>query len=78
MFPNELHGVSYITSRRKALMWMDSETPGQNQFFVLVSCPLYMHSKINVFTFGGAKRSGSNRECKYFPISMNAREPLWR
>ena len=46
MFPNELHGVSYITSRRQALMWMDSETPGQNQFFVLVSCPLYMHSKI--------------------------------
>ena len=35
----------------------------------------------NVFTFGGAKRSGSNRECiktKYFPIGMNAREPLWR
>ena len=20
------------------------------------------------FTFGGAKRSGSNRECKYFPL----------
>ena len=34
--------------------------------------------KINVFTFGGAKRSGSDRECKYFPIGMNAREPLWR
>ena len=33
---------------------------------------------INVFTFGGAKRSGSDRECKYFPIGMNAREPLWR
>ena len=32
----------------------------------------------NVFTFGGAKRSGSDRECKYFPIGMNAREPLWR
>ena len=31
----------------------------------------------NVFTFGGAKRSGSDRECKYFPIGMNAREPLW-
>ena len=31
-----------------------------------------------VFTFGGAKRSGSDRECKYFPIGMNAREPLWR
>ena len=34
--------------------------------------------RINVFTFGGAKRSGSDRECKYFPIGMNAREPLWR
>ena len=34
--------------------------------------------KKNVFTFGGAKRSGSDRECKYFPIGMNAREPLWR
>ena len=33
---------------------------------------------INVFTFGGAKRRGSDRECKYFPIGMNAREPLWR
>ena len=32
----------------------------------------------NVFTFGGAKRSGSDRECKYFPVGMNAREPLWR
>ena len=32
----------------------------------------------NVFTFGGAKRSGSDRECKYFSIGMNAREPLWR
>ena len=31
-----------------------------------------------VFTFGGAKRSGSDREYKYFPIGMNAREPLWR
>ena len=30
----------------------------------------------NVFTFGGAKRSVSDRECKYFPNScMNAREP---
>ena len=35
-------------------------------------------SKVNVFTFGGAKRGGSDRECKYFPIGMNAREPLWR
>ena len=32
----------------------------------------------NVFTFGGAKRSGNDRECKYFPIGMNALEPLWR
>ena len=32
----------------------------------------------NVFTFGGAKPSDSDRECKYFPIVMNAREPLWR
>ena len=31
-----------------------------------------------VFTFGGAKRSGSDRECKYFPFGMNAREQLWR
>ena len=29
----------------------------------------------NVFTFGGAKRSGSDGGCKYFPIGMNAREP---
>ena len=35
-------------------------------------------SRENVFTFGGAKRRGSDRECKYFPIGMNAREPLWR
>ena len=26
----------------------------------------------------GAKRSASDRECKYVPIGMNAREPLWR
>ena len=32
----------------------------------------------NVFTFGGTKRSGSDRECKYFPIGMNVREQLWR
>ena len=31
-----------------------------------------------VFTFRGAKRSGSDRESKYFPIGMNGREPLWR
>ena len=30
----------------------------------------------NVFTFGGSKRNGSDRECKYFPIGMSAREPL--
>ena len=27
--------------------------------------------------FSGTKRSGSDRECKYFPIDMNACEPLW-
>ena len=32
----------------------------------------------HVFTFGGAKRSGSDRECKYFPTGMSARWPLWR
>ena len=32
---------------------------------------MYLHS-------AGAKRSGSDTECKYFPIGMNAREPLWR
>ena len=26
-------------------------------------------NSINVFTFSGAKRSGSDRECKYFPFS---------
>ena len=36
------------------------------------------HILLNVFTFGGVKRSGSDRECKYFPIGMNAREPLRR
>ena len=36
------------------------------------------HLLVYVFTFGGAKRSGSDRECKYFPIGMNAHEPLWR
>ena len=40
-------------------------------------CSLSLDKK-NVFTFGGAKRSGSDRECKYSPIGMNAREPLWR
>ena len=30
----------------------------------------------NALTFGGAERSGGDRECKYFPIGMNAREPL--
>ena len=39
---------------------------------------LYTEACVYVFTFGGAKRSGSDRECKYFPIGMNAREPLWR
>ena len=44
---------------------------------------LYVWSKYsylyrNVFTFGGAKGSGSDRECKYFPIGLNACEPLWR
>ena len=43
-----------------------------------VSFQSHFPSKKNVFTFGGAKRSGSDRECKYFPIGMNAREPLWR
>ena len=36
------------------------------------------HSLGHVFTFSGAKRSGSDREFKYFPIGMNARELLWR
>ena len=31
-----------------------------------------------LFTFGGAKRNDSDRECKYFPIGMKARGPLWR
>lgn len=30
----------------------------------------------NVFTFGGAKHSGSDREFKYFPVGMNAHEAL--
>ena len=44
----------------------------------MVEATLQRVKQINVFTFGGAKRSGSDRECKYFPIGMNAREPLWR
>ena len=41
--------------------------------------PAFLQEQVvYVFTFGGAKRSGSDRECKYFPIGMNAREPLWR
>ena len=32
---------------------------------------------LNIFIFGGAKRSCSDRECKYLPIGMDAREPLW-
>ena len=40
--------------------------------------PLMIFTQGNVFTLGGAKRSGSDRECKCFPIGMNAREPLWR
>ena len=48
-------------------------------FFVIFICDLPdVVLPGNVFTFGGAKRSGSDRECKYFPIGMNAREPLWR
>ena len=43
---------------------------------VEITKPLWV--VVYVFTFGGAKRSGSDRECKYFPIGMNAREPLWR
>ena len=39
---------------------------------------MFTCSKVNVFTFGGAKRGGSDRECKYFPIGMNARDSLWR
>ena len=39
---------------------------------------MFTCSKVNVFTFGGAKSSSSDRECKYFPIGMNARDPLWR
>ena len=42
-----------------------------------ISYPTCTHRIINVFTFSGAKRSGSDRECKYFPIGMNACEPLW-
>ena len=44
----------------------------------IASVNKYIRDTLNVFTFGGAKRSGSDRECKYFPIGMNAREPLWR
>ena len=47
------------------------------QLRVLSSIPT-QRSIVYVFTFGGAKRSGSGRECKYFTIGMNAREPLWR
>ena len=32
----------------------------------------------NVLTFGGAERSGGDRECKYFPIGMKARESLYK
>ena len=42
------------------------------QIFILANL------KLNVFTFGRAKRSSSDREYKYFPIGMNACEPLWR
>ena len=31
--------------------------------------------RLHVFTFRRAKRSGSDIECKYFPIGMNARKP---
>ena len=50
---------------------------GANQKIYSTHVPL-LRGTVNVFTFGGAKRSGSDRECKYFPIGMNAREPLWR
>ena len=33
---------------------------------------------VAVYTLGGAKGSGSDRECIYFPIGMNVREPLSR
>ena len=41
------------------------------QIFILANL------KLNVFTFGGAKRCGSDREYKYFPMGMNALELLW-
>ena len=47
-------------------------------FTYMQSFTIVLTWAVNVFTFGGAKRSGSDRECKYFPIGMNAREPLWR
>ena len=53
------------------IRWEEEEVPTMT-----ILC-IFLHL-VNVFTFGGAKRSGSDRECKYFPIGMNAREPLWR
>ena len=47
-------------------------------FSYMQSFTIVLTRAVNVFTFGGAKRSGGDRECKYFPIGMNAREPLWR
>ena len=36
---------------------------------MMMNNEMYLHS-------AELKRSGSDRECKYFPIGMNAREPL--
>ena len=58
----------------------EGNLPGCEEIFQLWLWVYKRHpaAKTNVFAFGGAKRSGSDRECKYFPIGMNAREPLWR
>ena len=50
-------------------------------FYIFFICRLDLSSLAqhrNVFTFGGAKRNRSDKECTKFPIGMNAREQLWR
>ena len=60
--------MNYLLVRVRRYIHLDPERITKERFRLL----------IYVFTFGGAKRSGSDRECKYFPIGMNGREPLWR
>ena len=68
--------IFFHTSLVFALVrFLSSATPIYRQDLLLCASselfhhhPLFRYLLRNVFTFGRAKRSGSDRECKYFPI----------